>query len=517
MRGDKVNLPKAILAFFATTPRNSRRSLDPTTNPFNAERAAKQLCLEEQGRALGQAGVPRISDTWPSGPEAKAVLEVEQAQADYIASYQLRLKALQAQRNGADITARIAEALGSAEQFERKADNLLTENATQLQRIADQAKSRREELERFREQHRRIELPYYPSPGKETFLYVFAVLLIVVETAFNASFFAKGLSGGWLDGLFEAAGFSIVNVGVAFTVGAVVRLKNHVSVLKRLVGYVATGAVLGVLATFALMVSHYRDALQIGAEGAGTLAMQTLLSTPFHLSGPSSWILFGASFFAACFALWEGYSINDPYPGYGSVHRKSEAAAKRYEGAVQALRSELGKYRQSLIAQIERTQRDCAASIVELRGVIADKQRLAGEMPNEIHSLEKALVALVETFRTCNKVGRQERSECPEYFNSKPQLDKRALPDFSIAEDEALLQRQEKSAADFLGTKASLIAKIERAFNTTYGSIETVNHLFDPARQTEAKSPEREPATPAVASATVLPLRAAGADGEVCA
>lgn len=511
-----MSLWKAILAFLAPRSRSSRRSWDPITNRFNAERVAKQLRLEEQGRELGQAGVPLISDTWPSGPEARAVLEVEQAQADYIASYQLRLKALQAQASRADITAKIAEALGSAEQFERQADNLLTENATQLQRIADLAKSRREALERFREQHRRIELPHYPSQGKKTFLYVFAILLVVVETAFNASFFAKGLSGGWLDGLFEAAGFSIVNVGVAFAAGAVVvRLKNHVSVLMRLISYTATGVVLGVLATLALMVSHYRDALHIGAEGAGTLAMQTLLSTPFQLSGPSSWILFGVSCFAACFALWEGYSINDPYPGYGGVHRKSEVAARRYEGAVQSLRAELGKYRQTLIARMDKTQQICAASIVELKGVIADKQRLADEMPNEIHSLEKALVALVETFRTGNKVGRQERSECPEYFNTKPQLDKRALPDFSTAEDEALLKRQEEAAMDFLDNKALLVAKIERAFNNTYGSIGTVNDLFDPARQIEAKSSEKEPATPAGVSATVVPLRAAGADGGV--
>ena len=124
-----------------------------------------------------------------------------------------------------------------------------------------------------------------------------------------------------------------------------------------------------------------------------------------------------------------------------------------------------------------------------------------------------ALVALVETFRTGNKVGRQERSECPEYFNTKPQLDKRALPDFSTAEDEALLRKQEEAAANFLDNKAMLIAKIERAFNTTYGSIGTVNDLFDPARQIEANSTEKEPAMSAVASATVVTLRASGADG----
>lgn len=493
---------KAILAFLTPRSKSSRRSWDPTTNPFDAERVAKLLRLEEEGRELGKSGVPLASDTWPSGPEAKAVLAVEQAQADYVSSYQLRLKALQAQASRSEQTAKLAEARASAEQFERQADNLLTENATQLQRFADVARSRREALERFRDRHRRIELPHYPKQGKMVFLYVFAVVLILVETGFNASFFAQGLGGGLLQGMGEAFGFSLVNVGGAFTAGVlIVRLKNHVSVAIRLLGYTLSAAVLFGLGALALMVSHYRDALYKGVESAGTVAMQTLTLEPFDLAGPSSWILFGVSCFAACFAMWEGYSINDPYPGYGAVHRRAEVSARAYEGAVQKLRSELAKYRQGFINRMDKTQEVCEASIVTLKGVIVDKQRLGDEMRNEIQSLEKALVALVETFRTADKVGRNGAFEVPPYFHTKPQLDQRSLPDFSANEDEFLLNRLEASTADFIANKAGLTARIESAFNERYSSLRTVNDLFDPARQ--AGSPSDEKKTRSVRSRTV--------------
>jgi predicted phage tail protein len=513
-----MSLWKAVLAFLAPKARSARRTWDPITNPFDADRVAKQLRLEEQGRELGQSGVPLTSDTWPSGPEANAVLAVAQAQADYVVSYQHRLKVLQAQASRSDLTAKLVEALASAEQFERQADNLLTENATQLQRFADLARSRREALERFREQHQRIELPHYPTQGKKTFLYVVAAALILVETGFNASFFAQGLGGGLLEGLVEAFGFSLFNVGGAFTVGAfVVRLKNHVKAAMRLLGYTLAAFALSGLACLALMVSHYRDALHMGTENAGKMTMQTLLSTPFDLAGPSSWILFGVSCFAACFAMWEGYSINDPYPRYGAVHHRAEVAAKTYERAVQALRNELARFRQTLITRMDKIQEACEASIVGLRGVIADKERLDDEMRNEIQSLEKALVALVETFRTGNKVGRQGNSDPPAYFQIKPQLDKRSLPDFSTHEDEALLKQQEESTADLVRNKETLCARIESAFNDRYSSLRTVNDLFDPGRQPLESHAENQ-STPAVgeaAPAKVVSLRSASADGGV--
>ena len=510
---------KAVLAFFAPRSRSARRSWDPATNPFDADRVAQQLRLKAQGCELGESGVPLATDTSPSGPEGSAVRAVDQAQTDYIESYQQRLKALQAQASRSDLSAKLAEALSSADQFERQAANLLTENATQLQRFEELARSRREALVRFREANRRIELPDYPTDGKRLFFLVLAITLVIAETALNASFFSMGLGGGLLQGMVEAFSFSLANVGLALTAGIfVVRFKNHVRAMWRLAGYAATTAVVCGIVTLALMVSHYRDALYMSAENAGAVAKQALLASPFDLAGPSSWILFACSCFAGCVALWEGYSLDERYPGYGHVHRRSEQAAKKYDRAVQALRAELAKYRQNLISRIEQTQQACETSIVDLKGVIANKQRLGDEMANQIRSLQSALVALVETFRTANKVGRQGKP-VPDYFNTTPRLDVRALPDFSTDEEQALLARQQAAAAEFLRNKANLCAKIESGFNDRYSSLLTLKDLFDSAPQA-GDDPVAARAAPAPlaevpASATVVPLRTAGADGGV--
>ncbi len=519
-----MSLWKAVLAFLAPRARSSRRSLDPTTNPFDAQRVAKLLRLEEQGQELGKAGVPLATDTSLSGPERSAVLAVEQAKTHYVASYQHRLKALQVQASRLDPSARLAEARASAEQFERQADNLLTENAAQLQRFEAVARSRRDALARFREKHGRVDLPDYPSKGKTRFLWAVAAALVLLETFFNASFFSTGLGGGLREGMVEAFVFSFINVGVAIATGIhVVRRTNHVNVLWRVSSYLGFLLVLGGLTTLGLYVAHYRDALHMSVEDAGAVATQTLLSAPFGLAGPSSWALFGLSFFAACFAMWEGYTLNDPYPGYGAEHRKSEEAARKYDRAVQALRAELTKYRQTQVARMEKTQEACQASIVELKGVISDKQRLGDEMRNELGTLRAALGALVETFRAANKVAR-EGKPAPEYFNVTPVLEERALPDFSTKDDEAALVRQQEAAADFLQRKAALSARIESAFNDRYSSLLTVEDLFDPSRPTRPGAgaaaqgaPGQEPggteAASTAPSATVVQLRAA--DGGV--
>lgn len=511
-----------IRAFFTPKPERARSTWDPITNPFNDVRVAKEHRLEERGRELGAAGIPLESDTSPCGPESKAILAVEQAQTDYIGSYQLRLKSLHAQASRSDLSATIAEAEGGAVQFERRAANLLTENAAELQRCEAMARSRREALERFRAKHRRIELPHYPSTAQKVFYVVLALGLIVLETGLNSSFFAKGLGGGVLEGLVEAAGFSVVNVVLSMAAGAfVVRYVNHVQWPLRLLGYVGTTVAVAWLVALALGVSHYRDALVVGAENAGAIALQTLIQRPFVLSELSSWVLFALSLAAGLCALWEGYDLDERYPGYGRVHRKAEKASSEYDDAISSLRAELATYRQDLIGRIEQAHRDCTAGIVDLKGVIADKQRLAVEMPNQIESLQSAMLAMVETFRTFNDVGRQERpspGHRPEYFKSTPRLEPRELPDFSTDEDVALLARQEALYAGFLRTQADVRARIQSAFNDRYNSLMTVNELFDSnlERERDAAEPPAARAEPAP-SAKVVPLRSAVEEGGISA
>lgn len=511
-----------VLAFFAFKPQRARSSWDPLTNPFDAKRVAEDLRLEQQGRELGAAGVPRQSDTTLSGPENSAVLAVEQAQTDYIEAYQLRLKALKEQISRADMSAMLAEAAASADQFDRQAANLLTAEAPELKRLEATARSRRESFERFRLAHRREDLPHYPHGVYKAAKVVLALFLIIIEAVFNAGFFAQGLSGGLIAGALQAGAFSLVNVlGSLLLALLAVRYVNHVRWPQRIGGFLGSAFLVCGIIVLGLYVSHYRDALFISAENAGGLAQQTFRNNPFGLAEPASWLLFSLSMTFGFVALWDGYSLDDPYPGYGRAHRGMVEAADAYNDAIAMLREDLEGYRKDLLGRLDKTQQACESRIVDLKSAIGNKVRLGGEMPNQIESLQSALTALLTIFRTANDLARQNAPK-PDYFNSKPRLGRRKLPDFSIADDTALLETQKSLAAEFLQAQADIRARIQSAFNDSYSSLLTVDDLFNPSRRAsagEASSAANAPADPEpaaeryAASATVVPLRSAATDG----
>jgi len=223
-----------IMTFLTSKSKRPRRKWDPVTNPFDAKRVVADLGLEVDGQRLGAAGVPRESDASLSGPESRSVLAVEQALTDYVESYQLRLKALKAEISRSDLSAKIADATASGDQFQRQAAGLLTENAADLKRLEEMARSRREGFERFRTANRRDELPHYPQGIWKTLKVVLALTLIVLEAIFNAGFFAQGLSGGLVAGAVQAGAFSLINVlGSLLLSFGIVRYANHVQWPKR--------------------------------------------------------------------------------------------------------------------------------------------------------------------------------------------------------------------------------------------------------------------------------------------
>ena len=512
-----------VMTFLTSKSKRARRKWDPVTNPFDAKRVAADLDLEADGQRLGAAGVPRESDTSFSGPESGAVLAVEQAQTDYVESYHLRLKALKAQISRSDLSAKIADASASADQFQRQAAGLLTENSADLKRLEEMARSRREGFERFRIAHRRVELPHYPQGVWKSLKVVVALTLIVLEAIFNASFFAQGLGGGLIQGAVQAGGFSLVNVlGSLLLSFVIVRYVNHVQWPKRIAGFVGAVLLVSAILLLALYVSHYRDALIVSAADAGGLAQRTFLANPVGLAEPASWLLFFLSVAFGAVAMWDGYSLDDPYPGYGHAHRKMVEAADEYNNAIGTLREQLEAYRKALLDRIDEAQQACESSIVDLKGALSDKLRLRAEMPNQIDSLHLALAALINTFRTANIVGRQG-SATPEYFKSTPRLGSRELPNFAVEDDADLLGKQEILAAEFLRVQSDIRARIQNAFNDRYNSLLTVDDLFDPARRAVDESDNslagtahaldghvlQEPKSPYL---TAVPLRTAASD-----
>ncbi|HYD77543.1 hypothetical protein [Ramlibacter sp.] len=482
-----MNLLRRLLAWIGqllspkAEPLQARR-WDPQTNPVDVQKISRELRLKEEGRRLGAAGVPADSDASLCSPEEKAVAVIEHARTDYLAWGQLRLKSLQGELDRLDIRKDLRAAADGANEFERLAEAAITANAPELQQLGATATARADEFARFQAEHRRKDLPHYPVGLMKVLAWVFAVFLIAIEALLNASFFAKGLSGGLIDGFVEAAIASMLNVLVCLAVGALaIRHINHVHPFGKLYGMLGLLFAVCFITALGLAVSHYREALVLALDDPQSAAIKNVLADPFGLKQVSSWYLFCISVVFGILAVADGYKLDDRYPGYGKRHRQLAEAQNEYTGAVAQLQEHLEELKADALTKLDRALAQSHVSIASYKSAITDKERCRKDLNNLIFDAEPILKALLSEFRTENKVARAEKGlGVPPSFSTSPQLKDRAddVPDFSTDDDEKNLAEQVRALQEFVDMEPQIRGRIQAAYNARFSSLSTLfGHL----------------------------------------
>lgn len=472
-----------ILQLLSPEAEPRARRWDPHINPVDVHRIARELRLKEEGRRLGAAGVPLDTDTTLSGPEEHARLAIEQARSDYLEWGQLRLRSLNAELTRLDVTPTLKAGEDGAEEFERLAAAAITANAPEIRQLADTARARQQEFDRFRGEHGRKDLPHYPSGMLKVLGWVFAIFLVVVEALLNASFFAKGLSGGLIDGFTEALIASMLNVLVCLALGALaIRYLNHVHPAGKLAGFAGLIVAAAFVTALALVVSHYREALVLGLDNAQSAAVSNLLDDPFGLRQVSSWYLFCVSLVFGLLAIADGYKLDDAYPGYGKLHRQLMAAIEDYTMAVSELQEHLDDIKAKALERLDRALAHSGASIVSYKNVISDKKRCRADLHNLILDAQPMLKTLLAEFRTENTVARREKGfGVPAAFATVPELEDRVkdLPQFSTERDEECLSDQERALGRFIQIEPEIRGRIQAAYNAQFSSLNTLFGHFE--------------------------------------
>lgn len=489
---------RKIMEWLSPKPKRSARKWDPNTNPIDVQKIAKNRRLKEEGARLGAAGVPLDTETSLCAPETQAVLAIEQARTDYIEWGQLRLKSLNGELTRLDVTQTLTAAAESADEFERLAGADITANASSIKQLEEVATSRQQELERFRKEHNRLDLPHYLQGLHKTLAWVFAVFLIAVEALLNASFFAKGLSGGLIDGFAEAAIAASLNVLVCLAAGStVVRYVNHVKIGPKLFGIVMSALTVAFVLVLALMVAHYREALVMGLEDAQSVAIQTFLAEPIALKEVSSWYLFLIGVLFGAFAVWDGYKIDDRYPDYGKLYRRTLEAVEAYTAALGELHEHLSELKKTMLANIDRALSHSGSSIVSYKNVISDKERCNGDLSNMIKDSPAMLNALLAEFRTENIVARKPHGYAvPPSFSTTALLQDLKVPNFDTIADKEILAKQETLLADFMIKAPQVRSRIQAGYNAHFNSLHTLTSHFGGIASRTQETPKADAPVP---------------------
>jgi ABC-type multidrug transport system fused ATPase/permease subunit len=246
------------------------------------------------------------------------------------------------------------------------------------------------------------------QPTNRTLSGVIMAFLIVVEGAFNATFFASGSDLGLLGGVVLAAAFSAVNVGVAALNGWFpLRWAHHRNFGIKLAGLVAFPSLLvGSLALNAF-VAHYRD---LAATAADLQPLQAayagLLHDPFGLQSIESWFLLALGLLCAGYAIAKGFALDDPYPGYGAHDRRRRVSTEAYEEARLDMLELASEVRDEFTAALREKIESLRGASSQRQHLLASRARNLAEFQAHEGHLVLAAQQLLSIYRKANEATR---------------------------------------------------------------------------------------------------------------
>jgi hypothetical protein len=190
----------------------------------------------------------------------------------------------------------------------------------------------------------------------ESMIYHFAIVatIALAEWIALSSFYANGSDFGLLGGVLIAGTFSIVNLLLMVIAGFCFRYLNAPAEPLRGVYLTVAGVCCVFFLFITFIAAHYRVAVERQAaarlaEGdmvAGSdefrvtqAAWESFLANPIGLSDAWAWIVVVFAITFGLFALYKGYTADDPFPGYKKMELAARRAAAEYADRAAAARS----------------------------------------------------------------------------------------------------------------------------------------------------------------------------------
>lgn len=470
---------KKLLDWLTAKPRRSHEINHPDLNPIDTDAIKREIRLEEVAEQLGRAGIPASDAMSLSGIEAKVVQLVDKARQGYVAWGRERLRVLNQDIIDLDITPLANKALEADTSFEHRADSLLSDLRVTLKALSDDVVALNTEFQSFRSTNHLAREPHYPSSAKKFFLVAVLVAFVVLEGVLNATFFAQGVAGGLAQGFVFAAVFSFVNIICGSGIGFVVVPNiNHVKAWRKTFGFIGILAAIFLAVGIALLIAHFRDALSHRAGSPAVQALTNLSSHPFTLADINSWLLFGLSIVFALIAVLDGYSLDDPYPGYGKLARRLNLARDDYEAEMSEVRRELEDLKEEAIQELEKTADDIKTKLSRLNEAIQHKDSTGGRLNLAFSDAHNCAVALIKTFQNVNCLYRPTTAPVPAYFGETSKLAPLDVPSFATDFDREKYQKQVVLVDKVVDEKQRLIANIQASFNSKHDSLQALDAHF---------------------------------------
>ena len=266
--------------------------------------------------------------------------------------------------------------------------------------------------------------------------YWWLVGVMTLETLANAMMLADVNEYGLLGAVIVMVAICFVN---AFILGAVIgegwRQKNAVSLAPRLVGFVMVLSGSAGLIYWNLLVGHFRDSMRAVATrvteriGLDELltddTIERFLASPLGLEDMMSWILavIGAS--CCVFAATKWLSRDDPYPGYGELHRTASDHSGEYSQEIANRRKNLKSVYTKYLDKIHDEQQKLENKKGSHQLVTDTVHDVITQFPMQLSQYQDNLNFILAAYRSANEKART--TPPPAFFNERVTVDSSIL------------------------------------------------------------------------------------------
>lgn len=395
-----------------------RRTFDFVSLRFercDVDGLAAELRLRERAIENGRADIPATEDVQRDGSQQQILNHVNGIVSEVVSEAKVRL-AHQEERIATLQTSVDLEPLGNVvPRYERDLEALREEHRHERSRLEESVDHARRAVEAFRARHR---LRWDPDFPESHLLHVAVLLLILIlETAMNGSFFARGHELGLIGGISRAVAIAFANVLFCFAFGRLAAQARLGAPARRALGVAALVAIAAWTVGYNLAVAHLRDALASNPDEATRIALGTLAARPFGLQDFDSWVLFLVGSCFSLVAFGDGWKWDGAVPGFAGVRRR----LSRAEDALLDLSKEIrGRGRSAYRAkqgELDRVLGEARSRLSAFESAVRTREALVENVRGCIRHYEESCNALVKTYQDYN---RQHRSTPPPaYFQAE--------------------------------------------------------------------------------------------------
>ena len=347
------------------------------------------------------------------------------------------------------------------------------------------------ERDGFRRKHKIDRTAHYPTNAIKFLKIGFLALLFVVETAINGAFLAKGNELGLLGGTVEAFTFAALNIFATALIGFFgIRWLYHRSFVANVFGLLCLLAFLAFSVTLNLALAHYREVSGTFFESAGSEIIRRLSVTPLGLTDIKSWLFFGIGILFSVFSVMDVISIDDHYPGYGSLDRRLMNAQAFYIDWKEHLRNRLRDIRDDATTALSDASRDLSIRRSESEIIIEQRSALVSRFRTHLTHLGRTCEKLLQEYRKANQGARS--TPFPPHFKSPhDEIDTQSAEIMSKPADR--LKNLDKAIDEAQTTLKEQIAAIHSAYeaaSSEYQQLDTLVSEDTSTREAPATKPQ---------------------------